>query len=66
MLIMDYPSIRGEDLPYYYEIFTLNLLHAYIHEHSQILFDECPGYLVQGIKIFKYQCANMIFADQIN
>ena len=43
MLLMDYPSIRGEYLPYYSENVTWNLLYAYIDAHSQILMYEYPG-----------------------
>ena len=39
MLLMGYPSIRGEDLPYYDRNYTWNLLHAYIDAHSQTLID---------------------------
>ena len=43
MLIMEYPYIRGEDLPYYDKTATWNLLNTYIYAHSQILIDEYPG-----------------------
>ena len=43
MLIMDYPSIRGEDLPDYSKTSTWNLLNVYIYANSQILIDEYPG-----------------------
>ena len=39
ILLMDCPSIRGVDFPYYYKKDTWNLLHAYIDAHSQILID---------------------------
>ena len=47
MLIMDYPSIRGEYLPDNDKKSTWNLLHAYIDENRQRLIDEYPGYGVQ-------------------
>ena len=62
---MDYPSIRGEELPYYAKKFTWDLFHQNIDEHSQRFIDECPGYGVQSISRLQSQCATMIFADQI-
>ena len=44
---MDYPSIRGGNLPDYSKNDTWNLLHAYIDTHSQILLDYYLGYVVQ-------------------
>ena len=64
MLLMDYPSTRGEELPYYSKKSTWDLLYAYIDSHSKILVDECPGNGVQDISRFKYQCANMTFAEK--
>ena len=64
MLIMEYPSIRGEELLDYAKKSTWNLLHAYIDSHSQILIDECPWDVVQAIWILMSQCANMTFAGQ--
>ena len=61
---MDYPSLRGECLPDYLKKSIWNPLHSYIDAHSQILIDECPGDGLQSISRLKYQCANMIFADQ--
>ena len=49
MLLMDYLSIRGEDLPDYAKESTWNLLRAYIYAHSQSLIDEYPGCGVQTI-----------------
>ena len=49
MLLMDYPSIRGGDLPYYAKNATQNLLHAYIDAHSQKIIDEYPEDGVQAI-----------------
>ena len=43
MLLMDYPSIRGEDLPGYAKNTTCNLLHAYIDSQSQISIDKYIG-----------------------
>ena len=61
---MDYPSIRGEDLPDYNKKATWNLLHACIDAHNLILIDDCPVDGVQAIPRLKYQCANMTFSDQ--
>ena len=61
---MDYPCIRGEEIPDQAKKPTQNLLHAYIDAHSKILIDKCPGYGVQDISRFQYQCENMTFPDQ--
>ena len=53
MLIMECPSIRGEELPNYSKNSTWNLLHAYIYVHSQRLIDECTGDGVQSISILQ-------------
>ena len=49
MLLMEYPSIRGEDLPGYAKNYTWNLFHAHIDSHSQRFIDEYPGYVLQAI-----------------
>ena len=49
MLIMEYPSIRGEDLPDHDKQSTWNLFHAYIDSHIQRLLDEYRGYGVHAI-----------------
>ena len=64
MLLMYYLSIRGKDLPDYSKNSTWNLLHLYIDLHCQNIIDEYPGYGVQAISIFKYQCADMTFYDK--
>ena len=43
MLLLEYPSIIGGDLPDYSKKSRWNLSHAYIDAHSQRLFDEYPG-----------------------
>ena len=35
MLLIDYPYIRGEELPDYVKESSCNLLHAYTYLHSQ-------------------------------
>ena len=47
MLLMDYPSIIGEELPHDSKKATWNILHAYIDAHNQRLIDECPVYGLQ-------------------
>ena len=64
MLLIKYPSIRGEAFTDYAKKDTWNLLHTYINAHSQISIDEYPGYGVQAITIFQSQCENMTSADQ--
>ena len=61
MLITHYPSIRGEELPYYAKKATWNLFHAYINVHSQKWIDECTGDGVQAISRLQSQCTNMTF-----
>ena len=62
MLLMDYPSIRGEIFPYYAKQATWNLLNEYIDAHNQMLIYEytCDG--VQAITRLQYQCENMNFS----
>ena len=43
-MLMEYPSIIGEDLPDYDDTATWNLLHASIYAHSQRLMDEYIEY----------------------
>ena len=42
MFLMDFKSIRGEDLPYYDKNTTWDILHEHIDAHSQRLFDGFP------------------------
>ena len=49
MLLMEYPYIRGEEIPDDAKNYTWNLFRAYIDAHSQILIYECPGDGVQAI-----------------
>ena len=49
MLLMDYPSIREEELPDYAKKYIWNLLNAYIYPRIKILIDEFPGDGVQNI-----------------
>ena len=64
MLLMDYPSIRGEEFPDYTKKATRNLFYSYIYAHSQRLVDTYLGDKVQAITRLQYQCANMTFYDQ--
>ena len=61
---MNYPSIRGEEIPYYNKKSTWNLLSDYIDEYSKILFDLFPGDIVQAISILQPQCVNLTFAEK--
>ena len=63
MLLMDYPSIRGEQLPDYAKKTTWKILHAYIDAHNQKLIDEYLGDGVQYISKFQSKCSNMKFAE---
>ena len=63
-MLMNYPSIRGEDFPDYAKKATQNLVHAYIYAYIQRLLDKYPGDGVQAITILKFQCANMRFSDK--
>ena len=62
---MDYPYIRGEDLPDYDKHFTWKILHVYINPHNQRLICDYTRDVEQAISILQYQCENMTFADQI-
>ena len=64
MLLMDYLSIRGEEIPYHAKKGHMELFSAYIDAHSQISIDECPGDGVQAIPILQSQCSNIIFSGQ--
>ena len=64
MLIMEYPSIRGEEIPDCAKKATRKPLHAYIDAHSQRLIEECPGDRVQAISILQSQFANTTYSDQ--
>ena len=64
MFLVDYLSIRGEELPYYSKNATWNLFHAYVVSHSQILIDEYPGYGVKSISRLQSQYENMTFAEK--
>ena len=64
MLLMYYPYIGGEYLPYYTKKVTWNLLRAYIYANTQILIDEYPEDGVQAISRLKSKCANMNFSNQ--
>ena len=54
MLLMEYPSIRGEYLPGYAKNTTWKLLYSYIDSHIQILIDEYPGDVVHAIPKLQY------------
>ena len=64
MFLMDYTSIRGEDLSGYDRKSTWKLFHAYIDAHSQRSIDEYPGYGVHAISRLQTLCSNMKFSDQ--
>ena len=64
MLLMEYLTIRWEDLPDYSNKATWNLLHEYIDANCQRLIYKCLGYGVQAISIFQSQCANTKCSDQ--
>ena len=52
MLLMDYPSIGGEDFPDYSKKDIYKLSYSNINAYSQRLIDEYPGDGVQTITIF--------------
>ena len=43
MLLMEYPSVEGEVMPYYDKKANWDLFHAYIDAHIQRLIYEYPG-----------------------
>ena len=64
MLLMDYPSLRGENFPNYNKQSNLNLLHVYIDARIQRLIYEYPGYGLQAITRLQSQFSNMTFSDK--
>ena len=63
MLLIDYLSIGGEDLPDYTKQATWKLFHAYTDAHFQILIDEYIVDGVQAISRLKPQCENTTFSN---
>ena len=53
MLLMEYPSILGEEITDYTKIYTWKLFYTYIYAHSQRLIDECIGDVAQAISRLK-------------
>ena len=47
MLLLDYPTIGGEDLKYHVKKAIRDITHANIDVHSRRLIAECPG---DGVK----------------
>ena len=64
MMLMKYPSIRGENLPDYTNKANWNPLHEKIDKYIQRYIYEYPGDGLQAIKILQSQCANMTFSDK--
>ena len=54
MLLMYYPSIRGEELPYYAKKAIWKIFREYIDSQSERMIDKCPGDVVQAILRFQY------------
>ena len=65
MLLMDYPSIIGGDLPDFFKVATWKLLYAYIDAHSKILIDEYHVDEAQDITVLQSKCENTTSAEQI-
>ena len=63
-VLLDYPSIGGEDVKYYVKNSISNLLHANIDVHSIRLFSKFPGDGVKYISKLHLNCENMNFADK--
>ena len=63
-VIIDYPTIGGEDIEYHVKKATFNLLHANIDVRSRILIDKFPGDGVKFISRIQYHCANMTSAEK--
>ena len=64
-MLMEYPSIRGENLPDYANKDTCNLLHVYIDAHNQGSIYKYTGDGLQAITILKYQNEKMTFSEKI-
>ena len=63
MLLIDYPSIRGEDFKEYAKQSTWGLLNSYIYIPSQGLIHEYPGGRVQAVTILQYQCSKITLSE---
>ena len=60
-VILDYPTIGGEDMKYYVRKAIRNILYANIYAHSIRLTSEFPVDGVKCISMLQYNCANMNF-----
>ena len=65
MVLVDYPTIVGEDIKYYVKKAIRNLLHENINVYSRRLIDEFPGYLVKCISKLQSHYAKMTFSENI-
>ena len=66
MLLMDYSSIRGGNLPDYSKQATCNLSHACIDANRQTLIYKYTGDGLQAIMILQPQCENKTFSEKIS
>ena len=62
-LLIDYPTIPGEDIKYCVKKASRNLLHVNIDVHSRRLLAELPGDGVKFISKLQYHCANITFSE---
>ena len=65
MVIVDYPTIGGEDIKYHVRKAIINLLHENIDVYIRRLIAEFPGCGLKCILNIKYHCANTTFAGRI-
>ena len=64
-VLLDYPTIGGEDIKYYVKRAIRNLLHANIDYHSKRLISELPVNRVKCISKLQSHCANMTFSEKM-
>ena len=63
MLLVEYTSIRGVNIPVNANKSTWNILHSFIDSQNQILISEYPGGGLQSITRLQSQCDNMKVSD---
>ena len=63
-VLLDYPTIGGENIKYYVKRENRNLLHGNIDVHSRRLIDESPVDEVKFLSTLRSHYANMTFGDK--
>ena len=66
VVLLDYPTIGGEDIKDYVKKEIMNIIHANIYVCSRRLIDGLPGYGLNFISKPQSHCANMAFAEKVD